>query len=75
VIGFWSAFGWLVGMTVVIALLSDYVVSTIEVRFIRATKYLLFLHPSSGLILTLNVFEFLSRPLLPLGEFQLAFLR
>lgn len=30
VIGFWSAFGWLVGMTVLIALLSDYVVSTIE---------------------------------------------
>uniref|UniRef100_A0A7C9F186 Vacuolar cation/proton exchanger n=1 Tax=Opuntia streptacantha TaxID=393608 RepID=A0A7C9F186_OPUST len=30
VIGFWSAFAWLAGMTAVIALLSDYVVSTIE---------------------------------------------
>lgn len=29
-IGFWSAFGWLVGMTAVIALLSEYVVGTIE---------------------------------------------
>jgi len=31
VIGFWSAFAWLVGMTVIIALLSEYVVQTIEV--------------------------------------------
>ncbi|XP_057954682.1 vacuolar cation/proton exchanger 3-like [Malania oleifera] len=30
VIGFWSAFGWLVGMTILIALLSEYVVGTIE---------------------------------------------
>ncbi|KAJ8749783.1 hypothetical protein K2173_012334 [Erythroxylum novogranatense] len=30
VIGFWSAFTWLVGMTVVIAILSEYVVGTIE---------------------------------------------
>ncbi|CBI15957.3 hypothetical protein VitviT2T_008319 [Vitis vinifera] len=29
-IGFWSAFSWLVGMTVIIALLSEYVVGTIE---------------------------------------------
>ncbi|CAJ2644449.1 unnamed protein product [Trifolium pratense] len=31
VIGFWSAFGWLDGMIVFIALLSEYVVDTIEV--------------------------------------------
>ncbi|CAA7014758.1 unnamed protein product [Microthlaspi erraticum] len=30
VIGFWSGFSWLVGMTLVIALLSEYVVATIE---------------------------------------------
>ncbi|GLT27273.1 hypothetical protein SLA2020_022830 [Shorea laevis] len=30
VIGFWSAFSWLVGMTLLIALLSEYVVGTIE---------------------------------------------
>ncbi|KAL0890345.1 hypothetical protein Bca101_014328 [Brassica carinata] len=30
VIGFWSGFAWLAGMTLVIALLSEYVVSTIE---------------------------------------------
>ncbi|XP_019446122.1 PREDICTED: vacuolar cation/proton exchanger 3-like isoform X2 [Lupinus angustifolius] len=30
VIGFWSGFAWLVGMTVLIALLSEYVVETIE---------------------------------------------
>ncbi|XP_054781176.1 vacuolar cation/proton exchanger 3-like [Prosopis cineraria] len=30
VIGFWSGFAWLVGMTVIIALLSEYVVKTIE---------------------------------------------
>lgn len=30
VIGFWSGFSWLVGMTLVIALLSEYVVGTIE---------------------------------------------
>ncbi|XP_011043767.1 PREDICTED: vacuolar cation/proton exchanger 3-like [Populus euphratica] len=30
VIGFWSAFTWLVGMTIIIALLSEYVVGTIE---------------------------------------------
>ncbi|XP_056166215.1 vacuolar cation/proton exchanger 3-like isoform X2 [Syzygium oleosum] len=30
VIGFWSAFCWLVGMTMIIALLSEYVVGTIE---------------------------------------------
>ena len=31
VIGFWSGFAWLAGMTLVIALLSEYVVATIEV--------------------------------------------
>jgi len=31
VIGFWSGFAWLIGMTLVIALLSEYVVGTIEV--------------------------------------------
>jgi len=31
VIGFWSGFTWLVGMTMTIALLSEYVVQTIEV--------------------------------------------
>lgn len=31
VIGFWSAFTWLVGMTIIIAVLSEYVVGTIEV--------------------------------------------
>ncbi|RDX75935.1 Vacuolar cation/proton exchanger 3, partial [Mucuna pruriens] len=30
VIGFWSGFAWLVGMTVIIAVLSEYVVQTIE---------------------------------------------
>ncbi|KAJ4834691.1 Vacuolar cation/proton exchanger 3 [Turnera subulata] len=30
VLGFWGAFSWLVGMTIVIALLSEYVVGTIE---------------------------------------------
>ncbi|KAG4923656.1 hypothetical protein AAZX31_18G062200 [Glycine max] len=30
VIGFWSAFSWLVGMTLIISLLSEYVVATIE---------------------------------------------
>ncbi|KAK7836107.1 vacuolar cation/proton exchanger 3 [Quercus suber] len=30
VIGFWSGFVWLVGMTIVVALLSEYVVATIE---------------------------------------------
>ncbi|KAG5584676.1 hypothetical protein H5410_045110 [Solanum commersonii] len=30
VLGFWSAFAWLVGMTILIALLSEYVVGTIE---------------------------------------------
>ena len=30
VIGFWSGIGWLVGMTAIIALLSEYVVQTIE---------------------------------------------
>ncbi|XVF68992.1 hypothetical protein PTKIN_Ptkin11bG0045600 [Pterospermum kingtungense] len=30
VIGFWSGFSWLVGMTLIIALLSEYVVGTIE---------------------------------------------
>ncbi|KAL6204433.1 PREDICTED: vacuolar cation/proton exchanger 3-like [Fragaria vesca subsp. vesca] len=30
VIGCWSAFGWLAGMTIIIALLSEYVVGTIE---------------------------------------------
>lgn len=33
VIGFWSAFSWLVGMTLVISVLSEYVVGTIEVLF------------------------------------------
>ncbi|XP_074289924.1 vacuolar cation/proton exchanger 3-like [Silene latifolia] len=30
VVGFWSSFAWLVGMTVAIALLSEYIVGTIE---------------------------------------------
>lgn len=30
-ISFWSAFSWLVGMTAIIAVLSEYVVGTIEV--------------------------------------------
>ncbi|KAG5598495.1 hypothetical protein H5410_029865 [Solanum commersonii] len=30
VIGFWSSFAWLIGMTITIALLSEYVVGTIE---------------------------------------------
>ncbi|KAJ7964178.1 Vacuolar cation/proton exchanger [Quillaja saponaria] len=30
IIGFWSAFSWLVGMTLIISLLSEYVVGTIE---------------------------------------------
>ena len=34
-IGFWSGFVWLVGMTLVIALLSEYVVATIEVTFAK----------------------------------------
>lgn len=33
-IGFWSGFVWLVGMTLVIALLSEYVVNTIEVTML-----------------------------------------
>jgi Ca2+:H+ antiporter len=33
VIGFWSAFTWLAGMTIIIALLSEYVVGTIEVHY------------------------------------------
>ena len=33
VIGFASALAWLVGMTIVIAILSEYVVGTIEVLF------------------------------------------
>lgn len=39
VIGFWSAFSWLVGMTLVIALLSEYVVGTIEVRTCSPSFY------------------------------------
>lgn len=34
VIGFLSAFAWLVGMTAIIALLSDYIVDTIEVWWV-----------------------------------------
>lgn len=34
-IGFWSALSWLVGMTAVIALLSEYVVGTIEVHMLK----------------------------------------
>lgn len=30
-IGFWSGFAWLLGMTLIIALLSEYVVGTIQV--------------------------------------------
>lgn len=37
VIGFAGALAWLVGMTVVIAILSEYIVATIEVKF--ATLY------------------------------------
>lgn len=38
-IGFWSAFSWLAGMTVIIALLSEYVVGTIEVYIIDLVTY------------------------------------
>jgi Ca2+:H+ antiporter len=31
VIGFWGGFAWLLGMTLIIALLSEYVVGTIQV--------------------------------------------
>ena len=34
VIGLWSGILWLIGMTAVIALLSEYLVDTIEVLFI-----------------------------------------
>jgi len=37
VISFWSGFAWLVGMTLVIALLSEYVVATIEVTLLNST--------------------------------------
>lgn len=40
-IGFWSAFIWLVGMTAVIALLSEFVVGTIEARLYITTLSLI----------------------------------
>lgn len=40
VIGFWSSFGWLAGMTVFIALLSEYVVDTIQVIVLKWIKHL-----------------------------------
>jgi Ca2+:H+ antiporter len=44
VIGFWSAFSWLVGMTLVISVLSEYVVGTIEVNFlISCILFILFI--------------------------------
>ena len=39
IIGVWSSFGWLVGMTIVIAVLSQYVVATIEVYFIESLSF------------------------------------
>jgi len=39
VIGFWSSFGWLAGMTVFIALLSEYVVDTIQVIALKCISY------------------------------------
>ncbi|XP_057252345.1 vacuolar cation/proton exchanger 3 isoform X3 [Beta vulgaris subsp. vulgaris] len=50
VIGFWSAFSWLVGMTAVIALLSEFVVGTIEdislgVALGSATQISIFVSP------------------------------
>lgn len=42
VIGFWSAFIWLAGMTVVISLLSEYIVDTIEVSIYIKT-FIIFL--------------------------------
>jgi len=41
VIGFWSAFTWLVGMTLIISLLSEYVVATIEVHMNKYFHYLI----------------------------------
>lgn len=41
VIGFWSAFTWLVGMTLVISLLSEYVVGTIEVYVCIICNYMI----------------------------------
>ena len=38
VIGFWSGIVWLVGMTAVIALLSEFVVGTIEVTYKLSCK-------------------------------------
>jgi Ca2+:H+ antiporter len=38
VIGFWSAFAWLAGMTVFIALLSEYVVDTIQVILLKCLE-------------------------------------
>lgn len=50
VIGFPSALAWLAGMTVVIAVLSEYVVGTIEVLFVHCTSsFWLFLN-SGGCI-------------------------
>lgn len=46
VISFWSGFAWLVGMTLVIALLSEYVVATIEVTFVIYVQSLEFVENS-----------------------------
>ena len=41
VIRFWSGFAWLIGMTLVIALLSEYVVQTIEeINCVHFSKWL-----------------------------------
>lgn len=47
VIGFASALAWLVGMTIVIAILSEYVVGTIEVN----SSLILFVSQSSSKII------------------------
>lgn len=44
VIGFWSSFAWLIGMTITIAILSEYVVGTIEVSFDNKCTDLIVIH-------------------------------
>ncbi|KAG2263747.1 hypothetical protein Bca52824_070826 [Brassica carinata] len=84
VIGFWSGFAWLAGMTLVIALLSEYVVATIEdislgVALGSATQISLFVVPLSvivawtmGIKMDLN-FNILETSCLALGIIITAF--
>lgn len=44
VIGFWSAFIWLIIMTLTIAILSEYVVGTIEVCIYIQYKVYIYIH-------------------------------